>query len=48
MHQENLRVAVLLGGGRRGRTGPVIAAWFLDLVAARPGVDVDVLDVGEH
>lgn len=48
MHQENLRVAVLLGGGHRGRTGPVVAAWFLDLAAARPGMEVDVLDVGEH
>ena len=47
MHHENLRVAVILGGNRRGRTGPAVSAWFLDLIAARPGLVVDTLDVGE-
>ncbi|MBR8744412.1 NADPH-dependent FMN reductase [Nocardiopsis sp. MG754419] len=48
MHHENLRVAVVLGGHHLGRTGPVVSAWFLDLAERRPGLEIDVLDVGEH
>ncbi len=45
MQQEKLRIAVVLGSNRSGRTGPVVSGWFLDRVAAREGVTVDVLDV---
>lgn len=48
MYRENLRIAVVLGGDHRGRTGPRVSSWFLDLLTARPGVEIDVLDVAEH
>lgn len=47
MQQENLRIAVILGGNHSGRTGPVVSSWFLDRAASREGVTVDVLDVAE-
>ncbi|GAB3741392.1 NADPH-dependent FMN reductase [Nocardiopsis nanhaiensis] len=47
MQQENVRIAVVLGGNTTGRTGPVVSAWFLDRIAGREGLGIDVLDVAE-
>ncbi|MFD6100036.1 NADPH-dependent FMN reductase [Nocardiopsis flavescens] len=44
---ENLRIAVILGANRNGRTGPAVSRWFVDLVRSRPDLDVDVLDVAD-
>lgn len=44
---DNLRIAVILGGNRRGRTGPAVSRWFVDRVAKHPdpSLGFDFLDV---
>ncbi|OIV36630.1 NADPH-dependent FMN reductase [Mangrovactinospora gilvigrisea] len=42
-----MRVAVLVGSVRAGRVGPAVADWFTALAAARPDLEVDVVDVAE-
>ncbi|ADH66386.1 MULTISPECIES: NADPH-dependent FMN reductase [Nocardiopsis] len=44
---DNLRIAVILGGNRRGRTGPAVSRWFVDRARKYPDPSVafDFLDV---
>ncbi|WP_306370871.1 NADPH-dependent FMN reductase [Nocardiopsis sp. CC223A] len=44
---DNLRIAVILGSNRNGRTGPAVSRWFVDLARSRADLDVDVLDVAD-
>ena len=44
---DNLRIAVILGANRNGRTGPLVADWFLEQARALAGMDLDVLDVAD-
>lgn len=44
---HNLRIAVVLGTNRNGRTGPTVTRWFLDRAGTHPGMDLDVLDVAD-
>ncbi|MEV0073225.1 MULTISPECIES: NADPH-dependent FMN reductase [unclassified Amycolatopsis] len=48
MDGENpLRLAVVIGSVREGRFGPTAANWFLEQVAPRTDLDVDVLDLAD-
>ncbi len=40
-----IRLAVIVGSARKGRFGPVVAAWFTDLVRQRDDFSVDVIDL---
>ena len=40
-----IRVAVIVGSTRPGRIGGTVGAWFAAQVAARPDMDVDVIDL---
>nr|WP_219943402.1 NAD(P)H-dependent oxidoreductase [Iamia sp. SCSIO 61187] len=40
-----LSVAVIIGSTREGRFGPVVGRWIAERAAARPDLDVTVLDV---
>lgn len=42
---HNLRIAVILGGNRNGRTGPAVTRWFLDHIHAHEGVEADAVDI---
>ncbi|WP_017609761.1 NADPH-dependent FMN reductase [Nocardiopsis xinjiangensis] len=42
---NDLRIAVILGANRNGRTGPAVARWFLDRASEHEGVDLDIVDV---
>ena len=42
---HNLRIAVILGGNRNGRTGPAVTRWFLDHIHAHEGVETDTVDI---
>ncbi|MCY9784810.1 NAD(P)H-dependent oxidoreductase [Nocardiopsis sp. EMB25] len=44
---HNLRIAVILGGNRNGRTGPAVTRWFLDRARGHGGAELDVLDVAD-
>ncbi|MDX3691346.1 NAD(P)H-dependent oxidoreductase [Streptomyces europaeiscabiei] len=45
--QEPLRIAVIIGSVRAERIGHTVAAWFADLVARRPDLSLDVIDVAD-
>ncbi|MGW1808450.1 NADPH-dependent FMN reductase [Streptomyces sp. NPDC002078] len=42
-----LRVAVVVGSVREGRQGRAVADWFLSAAAGDPGLDLDVIDLGQ-
>ncbi|MEE2040357.1 NAD(P)H-dependent oxidoreductase [Nocardiopsis sp. CT-R113] len=44
---DNLRIAVILAGNSRGRTGPAVSRWFVERTAKHPDprLRFDVLDV---
>lgn len=42
---NDLRIAVILGANRNGRTGPAVTRWFLDRASEYEGVDLDIVDV---
>ncbi|GHD27382.1 NADPH-dependent FMN reductase [Nocardiopsis kunsanensis] len=42
---NDLRIAVILGTNRNGRTGPAVARWFLDRASEHEDVDLDAVDV---
>lgn len=42
---HNLRIAVILGGNRNGRTGPAVTRWFLEHIHAHEGVEPDAVDI---
>ena len=44
---NDLRIAVILGANRNGRTGPAVARWFLERAAEQEDVELDVVDVAE-
>ena len=44
---NNLRIAVILGSNRNGRTGPAVSRWFVGVARNRADLDIDVLDVAE-
>ncbi|MEU8974980.1 NAD(P)H-dependent oxidoreductase [Streptomyces monashensis] len=46
-HDAPLRVAVVVGSVREGRTGRAVADWFLGTAAGDPGLDLDVIDLAE-
>ncbi|MGH7440982.1 MAG: NADPH-dependent FMN reductase [Polyangiaceae bacterium] len=45
---ENVRIGIILASVRQGRRGEGVAQWVRELVAARPGVEVEWLDLREH
>lgn len=45
MSEENLRLAVIIGSVREGRSGPAVARWFVDEARAFGLFGVDVLDL---
>ncbi|WP_433260133.1 NADPH-dependent FMN reductase [Actinosynnema sp. CS-041913] len=47
MSEEDLRLAVIIGSVREGRSGPAVARWFEDEARAFGVFDVDVLDPAE-
>lgn len=44
MTDSPLRVAVIIGSTRQGRTGPTVAAWFAREAAGRDDLTVELLD----
>ncbi|MEV5613914.1 NAD(P)H-dependent oxidoreductase [Streptomyces sp. NPDC052225] len=47
MSEETLRLAVIIGSSRVGRTGPAVAHWFVEEAEACSMYDVDVLDLAD-
>lgn len=47
MSEEKLRLAVIIGSAREGRSGPGVAHWFVAEAEAFGVFDIDVLDLGE-
>ncbi|MER5796070.1 NAD(P)H-dependent oxidoreductase [Streptomyces sp. NPDC001980] len=47
MSEGTLRLAVIIGSSRVGRTGPAVARWFVAEVEACAMYDVDVLDLAD-
>ncbi len=45
---SNLRLGVVLASTRQGRRGEGFARWIRALVAQRPGVDVELLDLRDY
>jgi NAD(P)H-dependent FMN reductase len=45
MSEEILRLAVIIGSSREGRTGPAVARWFVEETESFAMFDVDVLDL---
>jgi NAD(P)H-dependent FMN reductase len=43
-----VRIGVILASSRRGRRGESFAKWIHELVAERPDVDVQLLDLREY
>ncbi|MDG4765863.1 NAD(P)H-dependent oxidoreductase [Solwaraspora sp. WMMD406] len=44
---EELRLTVIIGSAREGRSGPAVARWFVDEARAFGLFDVDVLDLAD-
>lgn len=42
---HNLRITVILGGNRNGRSGPAVSRWFLERIHAREDMDPDAVDI---
>ncbi|GAA3394578.1 NAD(P)H-dependent oxidoreductase [Streptomyces roseoviridis] len=47
MSEETLRLAVIIGSSRVGRTGPAVARWFVEEAESCAMYDVDVLDLAD-
>ncbi|MFB7867754.1 NADPH-dependent FMN reductase [Streptomyces sp. NPDC056069] len=47
MSEETLRLAVIIGSSRVGRTGPAVARWFVEEAESCAMFDVDVLDLAD-
>lgn len=47
MSEETLRLAVIIGSSREGRTGPAVARWFVEEAGSCAMFDLDVLDLAE-
>ncbi|WP_367322404.1 NADPH-dependent FMN reductase [Streptomyces sp. HUAS ZL42] len=47
MSEEKLRLAVIIGSSREGRTGPAVARWFVEEAESCAMYDVDVLDLAD-
>ncbi|MGF7237198.1 MAG: NADPH-dependent FMN reductase [Frankia sp.] len=47
MSNENLRLAVIIGSAREGRSGTVVATWFVEEARSFGLFDVDVVDLAE-
>jgi NAD(P)H-dependent FMN reductase len=47
MHEEKLRLAVIIASTRSGRFGSVVAAWFLDEASKRDALEVAVIDLAD-
>jgi NAD(P)H-dependent FMN reductase len=47
MSEENLRLAVIIGSAREGRSGPAVASWFVDEAKSFGLFDVDIIDLAE-
>ncbi|MFD5223779.1 NADPH-dependent FMN reductase [Streptomyces tendae] len=45
MSEHILRLAVIIGSSREGRTGPAVARWFVEEAESSAMFDVDVLDL---
>jgi NAD(P)H-dependent FMN reductase len=44
----DVRLGVILASTRRGRRGEAYAHWILELIRARDGVEVELLDLRDH
>ncbi|MDI3390358.1 NAD(P)H-dependent oxidoreductase [Streptomyces sp. B-S-A8] len=47
MPEQHLRLAVIIGSSREGRTGPAVARWFVEEAESCAMYDVDVLDLAD-
>nr|BAJ07862.1 putative reductase [Streptomyces sp. 2238-SVT4] len=47
MDEEKLRLVVIIGSAREGRTGPAVARWFVEETRSSGLFDVDVIDLGD-
>ncbi|HEV8557317.1 MAG TPA: NAD(P)H-dependent oxidoreductase [Actinophytocola sp.] len=47
MSEEDLRLAVIIGSVREGRSGPAVASWFVGEAEAFGLFEVDVVDLAE-
>ena len=47
MSHESVRLAVIVGSGRKGRTGTVVARWFVGQVEQRGDTELDVIDLAD-
>ncbi|MEU2394999.1 NAD(P)H-dependent oxidoreductase [Streptomyces sp. NPDC007369] len=47
MLPDPLRLAVVIGSGRKGRTGATVAHWFAEQARGRNDVHTDVIDLAE-
>jgi NAD(P)H-dependent FMN reductase len=47
MPDSPLRLAIIIGSTREGRFAPTVAAWFASHARARPGLEVDVIDLAD-
>lgn len=45
---SDVRIGVILASTRRGRRGEAYAHWILELIRARDGVEVDLLDLHDY
>lgn len=45
LYRKRLRLAVVIASARKGRSGALVGQWFVDQVALRDDLDVDVVDV---
>ncbi|MEJ1202782.1 MULTISPECIES: NAD(P)H-dependent oxidoreductase [unclassified Streptomyces] len=45
MSEQVLRLAVIIGSSREGRTGPAVARWFVEEARSSAMFDIDVLDL---
>jgi len=47
MSEEKLRLAVIIGSAREGRSGPAVAGWFVEQARTFDQFEVDVVDLAE-
>ncbi|MFE3718126.1 NADPH-dependent FMN reductase [Streptomyces cyaneofuscatus] len=48
MPHEPLHVAVLIGSGRKGRSGATVARWFTEQARRRGDIGVDLVDLADY
>lgn len=47
MHQDQLRLAIIIGSVREGRFGPTVGTWFARVAGERPEFEIDLIDLAD-